>query len=120
PTPSSRSRCTCRRTRAVRCWMCRASSAEEVRVRNLMLALILAWPGIPVLAGDLPNAALERTLRESFTGATAQQWKERLAQDEVQRLCSIHRNSPPPEIAQRIASLSQRGFKYPADGKLMG
>ncbi|HZP91664.1 MAG TPA: hypothetical protein VFB20_02110, partial [Burkholderiales bacterium] len=89
-------------------------------MRNLMLALILAWPGIPVLAGDLPNAALERTLRESFTGATAQQWKERLAQDEVQRLCSIHRNSPPPEIAQRIASLSQRGFKYPADGKLMG
>jgi sulfur-oxidizing protein SoxX len=66
------------------------------------------------------EATVQRMMRQSFTSATPEQWKERIEQDEVQKLCSRYRNQPPPEVAQRIIALSSREFDYPASGKLMG
>jgi sulfur-oxidizing protein SoxX len=43
-----------------------------------------------------------------------------MQQDEVQALCSRYKNSPPPEVAQKILTSQQQSFKYPSDGKLMG
>jgi sulfur-oxidizing protein SoxX len=70
--------------------------------------------------GKALDAAVQRMMRESFTSATPEQWKQRLEQDEVQALCSRYRNLPPPEVAQRIIALSSREFRYPASGELMG
>ena len=66
------------------------------------------------------DAAVQRMMRESFTSATAEEWKQRLEQDEVQKLCSEYRNQPPPEVAQKIIALSSREYRYPANGELMG
>jgi len=66
------------------------------------------------------DATVQRMMRESFTSATPEEWKQRLDQDEVQRLCSQYRNQPPPEVAQKIIALSSREFRYPASGELLG
>ena len=66
------------------------------------------------------DAAVEKMMRESFTGATPEQWNERLAQEEVEKLCSRYRNQPPPSVAQRILELSGKEYRYPASGELLG
>jgi L-cysteine S-thiosulfotransferase len=62
---------------------------------------------------------VEQVMRDSFPQASEEEWATRLTQDEVQRLCSAHRNHPPAELAARIIGLSQE-VVYPADGKLLG
>lgn len=59
-------------------------------------------------------------MRKSFTNVTPEQWRSRVEQDEVQKLCSGYRNDPPPEVAKRILELSNREFRYPANGELLG
>lgn len=66
------------------------------------------------------DAAVEAVMRESFTTVTPEQWRSRVEQDEVQKLCSRYRNDPPPEVAKRILELSNRDFRYPESGKLLG
>jgi len=70
--------------------------------------------------GEQLDAAVEQMMRASFAGATAEQWKERIEQDEVQALCSRYRNQPPRDVAQRILELSSQEYRYPANGELMG
>ena len=70
--------------------------------------------------GEELDADVQQVMRESFTGATPEQWNERIEQDEVQKLCSRYRNQPPSDVAERILELSSEQFRYPADGKLMG
>ena len=80
-----------------------------------------AYFGVASVAADETlEIAVEKVMRDSFNAASPEQWKSRLEQDEVQGLCSRFRNSPPPEIAERILQLSNRKFRYPADGKLLG
>lgn len=62
----------------------------------------------------------EETMRRSFSTATAEEWRTRLAQDEVQALCSARRNTPPADVAARIVALSRESIRYPEDGKLVG
>jgi sulfur-oxidizing protein SoxX len=62
---------------------------------------------------------VEQVMRDSFSQASKEEWATRLTQDEVQRLCSAHRNHPPAEVAARIVAMSQE-VVYPADGKLLG
>ena len=73
-----------------------------------------------VAADDALDTAVEKVMRDSFTGASPEHWKSRLEQDEVQAYCSRFRNSPPPEVVERILELSNSNFRYPADGKLLG
>lgn len=93
---------------------------------TVIAAVILGWLGVSAEADGeqgadaVLDAAVEKAMREAFTGATPQQWASRVEQDEVQKLCSRYRNAPPPQVAQRIVELSGREFRYPADGKLLG
>ena len=73
-----------------------------------------------VAADDALDTAVEKVMRDSFTGASPEHWKSRLEQDEVQAYCSRFRNSPPPEVVERILELSNSNFRYPADGQLLG
>ena len=73
-----------------------------------------------VAADDALDTAVEKVMRDSFTGASPEHWKSRLEQDEVQAYCSRFRNSPPPEVVERILELSSSNFRYPADGQLLG
>lgn len=66
------------------------------------------------------DAKAEAVMRDSFSTATPEEWSSRLAQDEVQKLCSRYRDRPPANVAARIAAVSSRTFKYPASGKLIG
>lgn len=66
------------------------------------------------------DAAVEAVMRRSFAGVTPDQWRTRVEQDEVQRLCSRYQNNPPPEAAKRILELSGRVFRYPSSGNLLG
>jgi sulfur-oxidizing protein SoxX len=73
-----------------------------------------------VLACGAAASDLESVVRRSFSGATPEQWRERLEQDEVQAACSKHRNQPPPEVALRILESQGAAVRYPEDGRLMG
>jgi sulfur-oxidizing protein SoxX len=83
-----------------------------------LLSVLAALPLASSAADIAPKA--EDVFRHSFSTATPEEWTTRLAQDEVNALCSKHRNNPPPEIAARILELSQGSIQFPADGKLMG
>ena len=85
--------------------------------RWLGLALALAMLPSAVHADD--SSAAEAAFRKSFSGATPEEWKTRLEQDEVNALCSKYRNTPPPEAAARIIELSQASLKLPVDSKAM-
>ncbi|MFN0314801.1 MAG: sulfur oxidation c-type cytochrome SoxX [Burkholderiales bacterium] len=69
---------------------------------------------------DALRTRTESLVRESFSGASSEEWNERLRQDEVQALCSRYRNHAPPDVAQRILQSQQGSFRYPEDGKLLG
>ncbi|MCG5498700.1 sulfur oxidation c-type cytochrome SoxX [Ectothiorhodospira variabilis] len=55
--------------------------------------------------------------QEVQEGGTA---RERMQQDELQRLCSETRNRPHGEIATRIVSLARQSFQYPEGGIQLG
>lgn len=85
----------------------------------LIGGLILAT--LPAVAAD--SEVLQRAedaMHRSFSTATEEEWRTRLAQDEVQALCSAHHNTPPPDIAERIVAQSRTNIRYPDDGKLLG
>jgi len=79
-----------------------------------LLVLLLA-----VAARAHAQDSAEEAFRKSFSTATEEEWKGRLAQDEVNALCSTHHNQPPPEVAARIIELSQASLQLPADPKAM-
>ncbi len=104
-----------------------------MRFGTAQIALIVAvaaagyfsdWPGAAAdeKAGnhEATDAAVEAVMRESFTNVTPEQWQSRVKQDQVQKLCSHYRNDPPPEVAKRILELSNREFRYPVNGELLG
>jgi sulfur-oxidizing protein SoxX len=82
---------------------------------RLPLALAL----ISVAGFAAAASPAEEAVRNSFSTATPEEWKTRLEQDEVNALCSKHRDRPPPEVAARIVELSQASLKLPADTKAM-
>ena len=90
----------------------------------VVAGFIAVWPGAAADeqadAHAATDAAVEALMRKSFTNVTPAQWRSRVEQDEVQQLCSRYRNDPPPEAAKRILELSNREFRYPANGELLG
>jgi len=86
-------------------------------------ALLLAACTLHAIAVESGEAATERAdqvMRESFGSTTPEQWRVGLAQDEVQRLCSLYRDKVPPTIGEKIAAMSQASMRYPDSGKLLG
>jgi sulfur-oxidizing protein SoxX len=84
------------------------------------VCLALACAAPLALGDEASQRRAEEVVRQSFSGATPQEWATRMQQDEVQALCSRYRNSPPPEVGAQIVRSQQQAIQYPADGKLMG
>ncbi len=80
------------------------------------ITLLLCLMATGAFAAD----ALEETVRRSFPGASDEERRTRLDQDEVQALCSKHRNRPPADVAARIVESQLQTIRYPEDGKLLG
>ena len=70
--------------------------------------------------GGAADGGTDAIVREAFATATPEEWRDRLAQDEAQALCSQHRNQPPPDVAARILESQRATLRLPEDGRLMG
>jgi L-cysteine S-thiosulfotransferase len=102
----------------------------SISLRFCLLAVVVTagtvsfWRGAVAddesAAAHVTDAAVETVMRKSFAGVTPDQWRTRVKQDEVQRLCSRYQNKPPPAAAKRILELSGREFRYPSSGNLLG
>lgn len=46
--------------------------------------------------------------------------RQRMEQDEIQRLCSETRNRPPADVAARIVRMARESMRYPEDGIQLG
>src|SRR2546428_6675701 len=89
-------------------------------ITTLALAIpIVAACATPLSDGEAPRRA-EEIFRQSFTHGDRQMAARVEQQDEVQLLCSKHRNEPPKDVAQRIEKSQMATIQYPASGKLMG
>lgn len=84
------------------------------------LALAALCCSGPAWAAEPAHDSIEQAVRRSFTGATDEEWRTRMAQDEAQALCSRHRNDLPADLAQRLMQSQRAAIRYPSDGKLMG
>jgi len=80
--------------------------------------LVAATNGL--CADEARRERAEQIVRESFRGATPEQWAERMQQDDAQAMCSLYHNNPPADVAERIVTSQQKAMRYPADGKMMG
>jgi L-cysteine S-thiosulfotransferase len=87
----------------------------------LISAIVIGVPVLAYLLIDRGHGAMsvDDVIKSSWAEATPE-WQARLAQDETQRVCSQHRNAPPPGLADAILAREKAAIKYPADGKLMG
>lgn len=88
--------------------------------------LIIAAAVVVIAAGiylALPRgqgvASVDAAIKSSWATATPE-WQTRLAQDETQKACSLHRNAPPKAVADAIIAREKATIVYPADGNLMG
>jgi sulfur-oxidizing protein SoxX len=90
---------------------------------RVIAAVLLAACALRAIATESSDAAMQRAdqvLRESFSGATPEQWRTGLGQDEAQRLCSRFHDMPPPTIGEKIAAEAHASMRYPQSGKLIG
>ena len=90
---------------------------------GVLAVWLLSASAATAIAADGTDAVIQRTeqvVRESFTTATPEQWKTRLAQDQTQAWCSRYHNAPPPDIAASIVADALGSFRYPESGRLLG
>jgi sulfur-oxidizing protein SoxX len=90
----------------------------------LFAALILAAPASAQQAQvqvqeKIDPAVVEATVKATWSRAPAD-WQGRVRQDETQRVCTLHRNAPPPVEAEKIVAREKATVAYPADGKFLG
>lgn len=67
----------------------------------------------------VPAALVDKAVTESWSRLSPEM-QARIDQDEPQRLCSVHRNDPPKEVAEGIMAAAKASMIYPADGRFMG
>jgi sulfur-oxidizing protein SoxX len=89
-----------------------------------LIALLFALTLYPLPGGAQqvpPNdqAKADAAIKVAFPSAPAQ-WQPRLTPDETMRVCSIHHNSPPADVAKTIQQREQAIIEYPPDGKFIG
>ena len=90
---------------------------------KLLVACLSCLCGAGAIAADSTDAVIQRAeqvVRESFIGATPEELKARLEQDQAQALCSRFHNTPPPEVSASLAAEALKSIRFPEDGKLMG
>lgn len=81
------------------------------RAACLWLTLML---GSPSLAQDDIAARAEAAFVSSFAGGDPVILARVAVQDSVQRICSEHRNAPPPDLAQGMMRVQRATIRYPA------
>jgi L-cysteine S-thiosulfotransferase len=83
--------------------------------RPVFLAALVLLAGIPSSFGqaDLAERA-EAAFVASFAGGDPAVFLRAGNQDEVQRLCSEHRNVPPAHVAEAIERFQRAAIRYPA------
>lgn len=76
---------------------------------------------LPVIAGEpQPEPAGFDAVVKSSWKKLEPDWQARLDQDETQKLCSLYRNVPPKEVADKIIAREKPTVVFPADGKVVG
>ena len=85
-------------------------------MRRVLVLIAVLFVAAPVGA----ESDAEALVRKAFAGATEDEWRTRLAQDETQALCSRYRNAPPPDVAARILERERATLRLPDDGRLLG
>jgi len=88
-------------------------------MRRLCALAVVALAGCAsAISDDEARSRAERVFRESFTHGNREMAAKVEKQDEVQAWCSLYRNQPPSDVAQRIERSQAAGIHYP--GKLLG
>lgn len=89
-------------------------------MRAFALAIVLA-AGCAMPAGDADyRARAEAAMKSAFAGGDPKIVARVLEQDDAQRLCSEHRDSPPAALAAPLMAAQRAAIVYPASGRLMG
>ena len=78
-------------------------------MRRLLALLLVASAAQADELGERADAAFVA----SFSAADAALFVRAAAQDEVQRLCSDHRNAPPQQVAEAIERFQRAAIRYP-------
>ena len=81
-----------------------------------------AMAAVPAFAQDIPKAdpaTVEKYIAATFS-KVPDDWKNRVVQDETQRLCSQYKNQPPSNVADKILATEKATVVFPADGNVMG
>jgi sulfur-oxidizing protein SoxX len=81
-----------------------------------LLAVTLA---APLLAEPMDPAKVEAAVAAAWPKLSPEM-QARVDMDEVQALCTLYRNDPPADVAEKIVAAAQASVVYPADGALMG
>jgi sulfur-oxidizing protein SoxX len=82
-------------------------------MKRLALAFVFLGTLAPSLGQDDVRKRGEAAFASSFAGGNPAVFARVATQDEVQRLCSEHRNVPPAEVVQRILSTQRAAIRYP-------
>jgi L-cysteine S-thiosulfotransferase len=90
-----------------------------VAIGALALALTPTLSPAQAQTAKVDPARVESAVAGLF-GHTPAEWQARIAQDETQKACSLHRNAPPADVAQQIIDREMRNVVMPADGKVIG
>lgn len=89
-------------------------------MRPLILGFVLA-AGCATPAGEADyRARAEDAVKSAFAGGDPKIVARVLQQDDMQRLCSEHRDSPPAALAAPLMAAQRAAIAYPASGRLMG
>jgi L-cysteine S-thiosulfotransferase len=89
-------------------------------VRGLILTFVVAAGcATPTGEADYRDRA-EAAVKSAFAGGDPKIVVRIENQDEVQRVCSEHRDAPSAAVAQSMTSRQRAAITYPASGGLMG
>ncbi len=89
-------------------------------MKQPIIAALLALAGLGSHAAEPIAAQAEQVFRSGFRADNPKYWMTRLDQDEAMRLCSQHKDNPPPKVRAQIEKAQRATIRYPVDGKLIG
>lgn len=84
-----------------------------------MIAAVLAGCAAPAGEAGYRGRA-EAAVKSAFAGGHPKIVARVEKQDDVQRLCSEHRDAPPAAVARSIMAAQRAAIAYPPSGRLMG
>jgi sulfur-oxidizing protein SoxX len=89
-------------------------------MRPLVLGIVLAAGCVTPAGESQYRARAEAAVKSAFAGGDPKIVARVLQQDDAQRLCSEHRDSPPAALAAPLMAAQRAAIAYPASGRLTG